>query len=201
MPEQSPLLVIACGALAREVQAIKKHYQWTHLVLKCLDADLHNRPALIPQKLRSMILRYRADYPNIFVAYGDCGTGGKIDEVLAEFGIERLTGPHCYAVFAGEHSFQQRCEEEPGTFYLTDFLVRHFRRLVIDGLKLDIYPGLRDQIFGNYTRVIYLSQTADTNLVEAARGVADYLQLRFEHLHTGYGGLSAELENRVIATG
>jgi hypothetical protein len=198
-PDQ--VLVIACGALAREIQALKKRYNWQHLTLKCLDASLHNQPHLIPEKLRAMIDVQRDQYSSIFVAYADCGTGGRIDAVLKDTGIERLSGPHCYSFYAGEKTFNRLSDEEPGTFYLTDFLVRHFRRLIIDGLKLDVYPDMKTQMFGNYKRVIYLSQTNDKALLVAAREAADYLQLQFEHLHTRYGGLEDDLKRQIIATG
>lgn len=197
----APLLVIACGALAHEIQYLKTLNGWGHIQLQCLDAKLHNRPQLIPAKLRAMIHRYRDCYDHIFVAYADCGTGGAIDRLLEEEGIERLPGAHCYAFYAGERRFTQLSEQQPGTFYLTDFLVQHFNRLIIKGLKLDIYPQLREQFFGNYQRVLYLSQRSEAGLVKAARAAADFLELEFEHLSCGYGELETSLNARVIAFG
>ena len=191
-----PVLVIACGALAREITDLKRSYGWSHLRLKCLDAKLHNRPAEIPERVREAIRESRAKYAQIFVAYADCGTGGALDRVLEEEGAERLPGAHCYQLFAGSRQFSMLSEAEPGTFYLTDFLARNFERLVIEPLGLDDHPDLRDAYFGNYARLVYLSQTLDAGLVQAARQAADRLALAFEHVHCGYGELESELAAR-----
>lgn len=191
-----PVLVIACGALAREITDLKRSYGWSHLRLKCLDAKLHNRPAEIPERVREAIRESRAKYAQIFVAYADCGTGGALDRVLEEEGAERLPGAHCYQLFAGSRRFSMLSEAEPGTFYLTDFLARNFERLVIEPLGLDDHPDLRDAYFGNYARLVYLSQTLDAGLVQAARQAADRLALAFEHVHCGYGELESELAAR-----
>lgn len=194
-----PVLVIACGALSHEIQYLKTRNGWSHIKVQCLDADLHNRPKLIPEKLREKIHQYRDQYSNIFVAYADCGTAGGIDSLLAEEGIERLPGAHCYSFYAGEPSFTQLAEEEPGTFYLTDFLARHFERLIIRGLKLHRHPELLDDFFGNYRRVVYLSQRREADLLKAARDAAEFLGLEFEHQHCGYGDLEKGLQSQVIA--
>ena len=191
-----PVLVIACGALAREIADLKRSYGWNHLRLRCLDARLHNRPDEIPRRVRDAIRESRGDYENIFVAYADCGTGGALDDVLAEEGVERLPGAHCYQFFAGSPRFSRLASAEPGTFYLTDFLARNFERLVIAPLGLDEHPDLRDAYFGNYTRLVYLSQTLDAGLVQAARQAADRLSLAFEHVHCGYGELESGLAER-----
>ena len=191
-----PVLVIACGALAREITDLKRSYGWSHLRLKCLDAKLHNRPAEIPERVREAIRESRAKYAQIFVAYADCGTGGALDRVLEEEGAERLPGAHCYQLFAGSRQFSMLSEAEPGTFYLTDFLARNFERLVIEPLGLDDHPDLRDAYFGNYARLVYLSQTLDAGLVQAARQAADRLVLAFEHVHCGYGELESEFATR-----
>ena len=189
-----PLLVIACGALARELHAIKRANGWSHMRIKCLDARLHHRPALIPERLRAEIDRARGAYERIFVAYADCGTYGEIDRILAgEPGIERLPGLHCYEFFAGAGQFRQLCDEEPGTFYLTDFLVRFFDRFVMGALMLDRHPELIETFFGNYRRVVYLSQTRDADLLAAARRAAATLNLAFHHIPTGYGTLETSL--------
>ena len=195
------MAVIACGALAHELQYLRTANGWDHVRLLCLDADLHNRPQLIPGKLREKIEQVRQQYENIFVAYADCGTAGAIDALLQEQGIERLPGAHCYSFYAGEETFTQLAEQEPGTFYLTDFLARHFERLIIRGLKLDRHPQLRDDFFGNYRRVVYLSQRADETLLRAAQDAADFLQLEFEHQHCGYGDLESGLRAQLIAFG
>ena len=192
-----PVLVIACGALAREITDLKRSYGWSHLRLKCLDAKLHNRPAEIPERVREAIRESRAKYAQIFVAYADCGTGGALDRVLEEEGAERLPGAHCYQLFAGSRRFSMLSEAEPGTFYLTDFLARNFERLVIEPLGLDDHPDLRDAYFGNYARLVYLSQTLDAGLVQAARQAADRLVLAFEHVHCGYGELATESATRL----
>lgn len=187
------ILVIACGALVREITELKERYGWTHLELKCIDAKLHMRPALIPGRLRSMIRKYKGDYDTIFVAYADCGTCGGIDEVLAEEGIERLPGAHCYQFFSGTQKFSALSDAEPGTFYLTDFLAQHFDQFVTRPLKFETHPELRDMYFGNYRRLVYLSQKQDPALLHAAEDAARKLELEFEHVHVGYGELESGL--------
>ena len=199
--EPEPVLVIACGALSHEIEQLKALNGWSHLKVQCLDAALHNRPQLIPEKLRQKINQFRHQYDNIFVAYADCGTAGAIDKVLLEEGIERLPGAHCYSFYATETAFNQLAEDQPATFYLTDFLVRHFERLIIRGLKLHLYPELHQDFFGNYQRVVYLSQRRDEDLIEMARNAADFLGLEFEHRHSGYGDLEKGLQTQVIAFG
>ena len=134
------------------------------------------------------------------MAYGDCGTGGGIDRVLERLGVERLPGAHCYEIFATPTQFHAMAEEAPGTFYLTDFLVRHFERLVMEGLKIRVYPQLRDDYFGHYTRVVYLAQTEDPALLAAAEAAATSLSLPLEVRPTGLGDLSRHLEEQVIRT-
>ena len=194
MPE--PILVIACGALAREINALKHLWGWQHLHLKCMPAELHNRPAEIPGRLRQMIRRHRSAYDEIFVAYADCGTAGGIDRVLEEEGAVRLEGAHCYEFFAGRDRFAALSMAEPGTFYLTDFLARHFDRFVVKPLGLDRHPELRNAYFGNYRKLVYLSQTEDARLLESAAQAAARLELDFEHVHCGYGGLETSLAAR-----
>jgi hypothetical protein len=187
------VLVIACGALVREITELKESYGWDHLQLKCIDAKLHMRPALIPARLRAMIQKYKNEFDEIFVAYADCGTCGEIDKVLDEEGIQRLPGAHCYQFFAGTERFAALSDAEPGTFYLTDFLAQHFDQFVTKPLKFEEHPELRDAYFGNYKRLVYLSQKKDANLVEAARAAAKKLELEFEHVHVGYGELESGL--------
>lgn len=199
--QSSPILIIACGALAQEIVQLQTLNGWNHLHLKCLDAELHNRPHLIAGKLREKIAQHRNEYNNIFVAYADCGSGGEIDRVLEDENIERLPGAHCYSFFAGEQRFKEISEQELGSFYLTDFLAKHFERLVIKGLKLDQHPELRDQYFGNYTRVVYLSQEDNPSLRSLAKNAALFLGLDFEHEHCGYGDLQTGLESQVLKFG
>lgn len=188
------LLVIACGALAQEITALKARYAWDHLDLKCIDAKLHNRPAKIPARLREKIRLNKANYDNIFVAYADCGTGGEIDKIIEEEGIQRLPGAHCYQFFAGETRFTQIADEEPGTFYLTDFLAQHFDQFVSKPLKLVEHPELLEAYFGNYRRLVYLSQTDNEALMHAAKKAAQQLGLTFEHVSCGYGELESSLQ-------
>jgi hypothetical protein len=161
--------------------------------ITCLPATLHNRPGGIPGAVRERIRRRRAGYDRVFVAYADCGTGGLLDPVIAEEGVERLAGAHCYEFYATSPEFEKLVEDEPATFFLTDFLARNFDRLVIQGLGIDRHPELRDQYFGNYQRLVYLAQTDDPALAAAARRAARRLGLRFEQRHTGYGQLATTI--------
>lgn len=189
-----PPLVIGCGALARELVALTRRAGLPAVDLTCLPASLHNRPERIPGAVRSRIQRARADgYDRIFVAYADCGTGGRLDRVLSEEGVARLAGAHCYEVYAGSAAFAALQDEEPGTFYLTDFLVRNFEGLVVRGLGLDRHPELLPIYFGNYRRLVYLAQTSDPALDAAAHAAADRLGLAFERRSTGFGELGVAI--------
>lgn len=185
-------LIIACGALAREIHALRQVNGW-EFDLESLPPELHNRPAHIVPAVRKRIHVHRHEYRRIFVAYAECGTMGRLDALLAEEGVERLPGPHCYALFAGERTIAELTDEEPGTFFLTDFLARHFERLVIQGLGIDRHPELAEEYFRHYRRVVYLAQTRSSDLLERARQVASLLGLEFEHRYTGYGELGARL--------
>jgi uncharacterized protein DUF1638 len=193
------LLVIACGALAHEITALRRANRWDQLSVRCLPAELHNRPERIPQAVRTMIRASRAHYRSIFVAYADCGTGGLLDAVLREEGVERLPGAHCYEFFATATVFAELADAEPGTFYLTDFLLRHFERLVIRGLGLDRHPELFSSYFGNYKRLVYLAQAPAAGSVDEARAVAARMGLDFEYRETGFGALASSLEGAVAA--
>lgn len=193
MASEAPVLVIACGALAREIVALQRLNDWAGLAVQCLPPELHNRPEQIPSAVRDAIRAGRAQHDHIFVAYADCGTGGQLDAVLAAEHVERLPGAHCYQFYAGAAAFEQLADEEPGTFYLTDFLVRHFDRLVIAGLGLDAHPELRDDYFGNYRRLVYLVQSPSAALSDAARAAAARLGLAYEERITGYGELATTL--------
>jgi hypothetical protein len=189
----SRTLVIACGALAREIMALIRANGWRHLSVQCLPADLHNRPERIPDAVRSKIREGRATFRSIFVAYADCGTGGLLDAVLGEEGVERIPGAHCYQFFAGGRRFEELAQAEPGTFYLTDFLARHFERLVWRELGLEAHPELIPMYFGNYKKLMYLSQVEDPALREKAEAAAARLGLAFEYRFTGYGELEEAL--------
>jgi hypothetical protein len=185
------VLIVGCGALAREIVALTRDLP--NVDVTCLPATLHNRPGGIPAAVRQRIRSRRAGYDRVFVAYADCGTGGMLDRVLEEEGVERLPGAHCYEFYAGRPEFARLTDEEPATFFLTDFLARNFDRLVIKGLGLDRHPELLAQYFGNYRRLVYLAQTEDPELVAAARRGAARLGLEFELRHTGYGELATSL--------
>jgi hypothetical protein len=147
--------------------------------------------------VRDAIRENRDRYASIFVAYGDCGTGGLLDAVLREEGVERIPGAHCYEFFAGSPAFEAMADDEVGTFYLTDFLLRHFDRLVIRGLGLDRHPELMPQYFGGYRRLTYLAQVEAPERIAAARAAADLLGLAFAYRVTGYGGLERSLRIHV----
>jgi hypothetical protein len=191
------LLVIACGALAHEITALKRANAWDLLDVRCLPAELHNRPERIPAAVRALIRASRCHYRSIFVAYADCGTGGLLDAVLAEEGVERIPGAHCYEFFATSPVFAALAEAEIGTFYLTDFLLRHFERLVIEGLGLDKHPELFSTYFGNYRKLVYLAQRPSADAVKDARAVAERMGLSFESRATGYGTLETALTSAV----
>ena len=192
------LLVIGCGALAEELSALKRANQWTALDIKCLDAALHNRPEQIADRLESVLAQYHADYTNILIAYADCGTGGAVDRVARQFNAQRLPGAHCYEFYATSPVFEALAEAEPGTFYLTDFLVRHFDRLVIEEMKLDEYPELEEMLFGRYRKVVYLAQVDSSELLQQAERAARRLKLPLEVVTTGYGLLAKTVEEEVI---
>ena len=183
--------LIACGALAREVLALRDKYGWDVEVLG-VAALLHNEPDRIPAAVLSTIRDARERHNRVFVVYGDCGTGGMLDHMLAAEGVERVPGPHCYEIFAGS-KFDAMTDDEPGTFFLTDYLVESFDHLVLQGLGLDRHPELREDYFGNYTRVIYLSQREDARLRARARWAAAELGLPLEIRAVGYGALETRL--------
>jgi hypothetical protein len=195
-----PPLVIGCGALAPELVALTRRAGLPEMDLTCLPASLHNRPEKIPAAVVARIRRARRDgYARIFVAYADCGTGGLLDRALEAEGVERLEGAHCYEVYAGREAFAALGEDEPGTFYLTDFLVRNFDRLVVRGLGLDRHPELLPLYFGNYTRLLYLAQTEDARLTGTAEAGARRLGLAFERRFVGLGELQAPIRAFALA--
>lgn len=186
-------LVVACGALAREILALKRLNGLDQLDLQCLPAILHNRPGLIPDAVERAVRAGRDRYERVFVAYADCGTGGLLAARCAALGVEMVAGPHCYAFFDGLEIFEARGDAEMRAFYLTDFLVRQFDAFVWRPMKLDRYPELREQIFGGYERLVYLAQTDDPALDAAAATAARRLGLDYERRFTGYGDLAAAL--------
>jgi Protein of unknown function (DUF1638) len=187
-------LVIACGALAREIAALRRVNGWTELDVCYLPPQLHNRPERIAGEVQEQIRVHRDRYQRIFVAYGDCGTGGGLDAMLRAEGVERIPGAHCYEFFASPEVFAALCDAEPGTFYLTDFLVRHFDHLVTGSLGLDRHPELAPLYFGNYRRVVYLAQSPSEALLAKAQSIAVHMGLEFKFQFTGYGGLGSQLQ-------
>lgn len=200
-PVNNRILLIGCGAVAREVLAVIEHSGLHHLELKCLPAELHMQPEAITDAVKQMIDRHRNDYADIFVIYGDCGTGGQLDAMLAAEGVQRIAGPHCYSFFTGNDIFTAAAENELGTFYLTDFLARQFDSFVIKPLGLDRWPELASSYFGNYDKLVFLAQCDDAELDQRAEAAAIKLGLRYERRFTGYGDLGATLAARFAPLG
>ena len=188
------VLLIACGALAREILDLKATNRWTHLDLTCLPAIWHNHPERITDAVRATVSKHRDAYDDIFVVYADCGTGGQLQAACADLGVEMIAGPHCYSFFEGNAAFAAH-DDEITAFYLTDFLVRQFDAFVWKPLGLDRHPDLREMYFGHYTKLVYQAQTDDADLVAKARECAERLGLAFELRHTGYGDLASTLRD------
>lgn len=187
------MLILACGAIAREVLAVIRLNGWTHVDVRCLPAKLHSTPERIAGAVDAKLTEMAGRYEHVFVAYADCGTAGALDLVLERHGVERIPGAHCYGFLAGNDAWDAMQEDEPATFYLTDFLARHFEALVVRGLKLDVHPQLLPMMFGNYRRLVYLAQTDDPALHDRAVAAAAFLGLAFEQRRTGYGELIPSL--------
>jgi len=183
--------LIACGALAREVLALKALHGWQADVLG-VPALLHNTPDRIPEAVARRIRQARAAYERVIVVYGDCGTGGRLDALLAAEGVERVAGPHCYEMYA-DGRFQALMDQAPGTFFLTDYLARSFDHLVVERLGLDRHPELREDYFANYTRVVYLAQEDKPELRAKAEWAAASVGLPLEVVRVGYGALESRL--------
>ncbi|MEZ5279850.1 MAG: DUF1638 domain-containing protein [Acidimicrobiales bacterium] len=181
--------VVACGALAAELVALKAKHHLTDLTIECLPATLHNRPERIADAVAAKVTEVSERFERVLVGYADCGTGGRLDRVCAELGVERIEGAHCYEFFAGADQFAELSADEPGTFYLTDFLALNFDTLVWRGLGLDRHGELLDMMFGNYRRVVLLTQTSAAKVIERARAASQRLGLPLEIVTTGYGGL------------
>ena len=187
-------LVIACGALAREILHLKKTLGKDVIDLHCLPASWHNTPGHIVDGVRARIRQARAEgYDRILVGYADCGTGGRLDAMLKEEGVERLPGAHCYAFYTGVDAFMEDLERDARSFFLTDYLVRHFDTLVWKGMMLDVHPELIEDCFGNYEKLVHLAQTDDPELTKMAEDAAQRLGLAFERRFTGYGDLEKVL--------
>lgn len=187
------VLLLACGALAREILALIEMNGWSHMDLKCLPAKLHLFPDKIPDAVEDAVLKHRDTYETIFVVYADCGTGGLLQARCAALGVEMVAGPHCYSFFDGNDAFLERSETEFTSFFLTDFLVKQFDAFVWKPMGLDRHPQLLDMLFGNYEKLVYLAQVDDPDLTKKATECADRLGLTFERRLTGYGDLTPAL--------
>ena len=186
------ILLIACGALAREVIQLIEMNNWRHLDVACLPAKLHHAPEQIPEAVRAKIRAARGRYAKIYVLYGDCGTGGLLDQVLEEEGgIERIAGPHCFSFFAGNDAFAAAAEDDMTTFFLTDYFCRHFEKFVWQAVGLDRRADMVSFVFGNYEKLVYLAQTRDPALKARAREIAGRLGLAYAYRFTGYGDMEA----------
>jgi hypothetical protein len=188
---QGRILLLACGALAREILDLIKANGWSHMDLHCLPAILHVHPDQIPDAVEKAVLKHRDAYDDVFVVYADCGTGGMLQRLCDRLGVEMVQGPHCYSFFEGNDAFA--AQDEIYSFYLTDFLVRQFDAFVVKPLGLDRHPELRDMYFGNYKSLVYQAQTDDPALTELAKQHAERLSLTFERRLTGYGDLATAL--------
>lgn len=186
--------IIACGAIVRELTAVARRLGWD-FELTAVPAQLHNRPERIAPAVAARLDAWAGRYDRILIGYGDCGSGGALDALLERYPHAlRIPGPHCYEFYGGE-TFRRQADDEPGTFYLTDFLARHFDGLVIEELGLDRFPQLRDAYFGNYRELLYLQQLPDQNESDRARRAAGKLGLAYREADTGLD----ELETRLRA--
>ena len=190
---QGEVLLLACGALAREIVDLIESNRWQAFDLQCLPAKWHNTPDLIVPALREKIQAAKGRYRSIFVLYGDCGTGGLLDSMLQEEGVERIEGPHCYSFYSGNQAFAATADDDVTAFFLTDYLARHFDKLIWQGLGIDRHPELLPLYFGNYTKIVYLAQTRDEDLAKRAMAAAKKLGLGYEYRFTGYGELESSL--------
>jgi hypothetical protein len=194
----SATALVICGALGREVKEIVRRREWD-VDIYGLSAYLHLYPSRIVDELHAKLRELRPRYEKLVVVYGDCGTTGKLEPILDEFGASRLRGPHCYEVFAGAERFAEVADRRPGTFFLTDWLVRNFDRAVVKGLGLDRYPELKAMLFGNYEAVLFLRQVPDPRLAAKAEDIARYLGLPLEIEDVGLGELEGRLAELVTA--
>ena len=187
-------LLIACGALAKEIIQIIELNQLRDIDVQCLPAQLHHRPALIPKALEDMVLKQRSRYQEIYVIYGDCGTAGGIDKIVEKYQLQRIEGPHCFSFFEGNMRFAES-EGDITSFFLTDFFCKHFDKFMWQELGLDRHESMVDFVFGNYEKLVYVAQTEDEDLQQHARSIADKLGLRYEYRFRGYSDLGVYIEN------
>jgi hypothetical protein len=196
---EAGLTLIACGALARELLAITAQFPDGQVDLTCLPASWHNHPEKIVPGLRRKVAALRRKGRRVAVVYGDCGTGGEIDTFLESENVPRIPGPHCYEMYLQQPDFDDEMERELGTFFLTDYMVRHFERIIMQGMGLRRHPQLRDLYFGNYTRVLYIAQTEDLVLERKAMVAADELGLAYQYRFAGFGRLTPWVSHLVAA--
>ena len=187
------MVIIACGALAKEIVELQRLNNWTHIDLRCIPAQIHNYPKKIAGLVEEKIIAAKKEGRKIFVAFADCGTGGQLDSLIEHHKVERLPGAHCYEFYASTPVFNELMNEELGTFFLTDFLARHFESLILEGMGINKYPELKEMYFANYKKLTYLSQSQNPELLERAKKAAECLNLSFEHRPTGFGDLAKTL--------
>lgn len=191
------VLIIACGALAPDLVRVRELNGWDHIDFQCLPAELHNKPQLITGEVHKKIQQNRQRYQTIYVGYSDCGTGGQLDDMLKAENVERLPGAHCYEMFAGSEKFNKLHAAELGTFYLTDFLARHFERVIVKGLGMDRFPQLKQDYFSNYKKLVYLAQLDDPDLELRAKKAAEFLELEYQKETTGDHFLNTALAVKI----
>ncbi|MEP0944112.1 MAG: DUF1638 domain-containing protein [Rhizobiaceae bacterium] len=193
-PNPAPVRVIGCGMIAREILTITDQLGLENIDLKCLPAMWHHYPDKIAPGVDAAIHKAKDEgFKNIFVAYADCGTGGHLDAVCRKHSVERIAGPHCFSFYMGNDQFEDQADDLLTSFFMTDFLARHFQTFLVKPLGLDRHPELRDMYFGNYTRMLYIAQTDDKELTDNAKRAAEFLGLEYEKRLTGYGDLSTSL--------
>lgn len=194
------LRIIACGMIAREVMAVNEQLGFDHIDLKCLPASYHHHPEHIAPEMDKAIQKAREDgFEHIFVGYADCGTSGELDKVCEKHGVERIQGPHCFSFYMGNQVFDDSDGEHITTFFITDFLARHFETFMKRPLGLDKHPELLEMYFSNYTKALYLAQTEDPELEANARAAAEFLGLDYEYRYTGYGDLKIAVQQTSAA--
>ena len=197
-PNTNRVLMLACGALAREILALNKLNDWDHIDLQCLPAKLHMEPDKIPEAVRAAVIKAREKgYENIQIVYADCGTGGMLDKVCEELDVPRIAGPHCYSFFDGNDVFEARGDADMMSYYLTDFMVRHFDSFIWKPLGLDRHPQLLDMYFANYEKVVYMAQIEDDVLKAEAEKIAARMKLIYEYRYTGYGDLASFMRDSI----
>lgn len=190
----SRVRVIACGMIAREILAIRQDLGFEHIELKCLPAMYHHYPAKIAPAVEKAIIAAREDgVDEIFIGYADCGTGGELDRVCEKYGVQRVAGPHCFSFYSGNERFESQWDDDMTSFFMTDFLARHFETFLVKPLGLDRHPELKDIYFGNYRKMIFIAQTENPDLTVKAEAAAAFLGLRYERRFTGYGDLTGAL--------